>query len=481
MMHEATANFPPDLPRARSAAPFIEDPLLAFQHGRRQWGDVFVIAEDSPLFSGADDCTGCVAAFGEANMRRVLNHLEEFGMPVPLARQHELPPTLARLNSGLFSMTGAEHRMHQRLLASVLNARAVDTQAHRILEACSAFMASWASGQIVPLLTEMRRLALHISCRVILGGDSAEVMALGESVQAYFGMRRDYTTASHPSSNQREHLVELGHCLDGDLRRHIRRLQSGGENPDSVLAQLCRVKTSEGEKLDEQQLITHANVLFMSSSEPFAVTMTWMLLLLTQSPDLRAELRNIIATGRALDSVSDPRNRRASVLLDGVIKETLRLFPPNAVMIRLTRCTTDIGGFRLPNRCEVLLSPYLSHRDPACFPEPDRFLPSRWERLSPGVFEYLPFGNGQRYCMGRNLAASSLAIALTAILGRFDCVLAEDQEIDWNINVNLMPTSDPAMRIDSRQQRQGGRLTGPVSQLVHLPPFDDVCSSRTPS
>jgi cytochrome P450 len=248
--------------------------------------------------------------------------------------------------------------------------------------------------------------------------------------------------------------------------------QSGSGDTEGLLGRLCDLQLSSGKKLSEQQLVTHANVLFMSSSEPTAVSLSWILLLLSQLPELRTALR------QELDSVCGPhlipRNEHVHQLkmLGYVIKESLRLLPPNAIMIRLTNRAVELDGFVLPERCEVLLSPYVSHRDTERFPMADFFMPSRWNGLSPGPFEYLPFGTGQRYCMGRHLANHMLLVILSAILRRFDLVLAEDQPLDWQVHVNLMPASEPMMLISREMPLKGGRLLGPVSELVRFAYLD---------
>jgi unspecific monooxygenase len=140
-------------------------------------------------------------------------------------------------------------------------------------------------------------------------------------------------------------------------------------------------------------------------------------------------------------------------------------------MVRHTTRPAELGGHALPAGCEVLLSPFVTHRDEERFPEPDAFRPRRWLGLKPTGFEYLPFGAGARYCVGRVLATDTLRLAVAVFLSRFDLVLAHDQAIDWEMNVNLTPTTEPVVELRAPgpdEISEGARAGGPFGQLLNI-------------
>lgn len=104
---------------------------------------------------------------------------------------------------------------------------------------------------------------------------------------------------------------------------------------------------------------------------------------------------------------------------EAVVKETLRLAPPAWLMTRVVRDPVDLAGWRLNPGDEVLCTPYLIHRDPRWWPNPERFDPSRWRTGTPGPGTYLPFGAGARYCLGALPAMRQLTLATTHIAQRF--------------------------------------------------------------
>ena len=171
----------------------------------------------------------------------------------------------------------------------------------------------------------------------------------------------------------------------------------------------------------------------------------WTILLVSQSPHLRRGLLRELDWSASESSLASPR------LLRWTLKESLRLLPPNALMIRVTAREVLLGGFRLPSACEVLLSPYLSHRNPRLFPDPRTFRPERWAKLRPSAFDYLPFGAGTKQCLGSALAIQMLQVALTGLLRRYDLMPVADRPIDWKISVTLMPADVVCVSVSPRR------------------------------
>jgi len=451
------------VPRAANFVEFGADPLDFLARARAELGDLFALRDDGPVFSRAANCAGVVAAFGAAHQRAVLGDIDVFGMPMSAALQLTLPPKLINLTRGLHSMRGEEHAAQRHLVRSILSEGVADHHGavHAALE---AFTGDWRTGAEIGLLESMRGLAMQVSVRVLFGAGHADRAELGSLLQAYFHLRREVSAPAGPAGPAgREALVALGTSLDDSLRTHVRRCRQGGRDPEGgIFARLASARAESGMALDEDAVIAHSNVLFVSSTEPIAIALTWILLVLSQLPDLRGEIR------RELDGAGGPRR---VTLLDRVIDECLRLLPPNALMVRITTRATRLGGVSLPARCEVVLCPFLVHRDPERFPQPDRFLPARWHTTRPSQFEYFPFGAGGHSCAGRGLANYLLETALAFLLQRYDLVLAGDQEIDWRIHIQFMPRTDPTLIIrppGAASAREAGRLLGPVARLLSL-------------
>jgi cytochrome P450 len=449
---ERSGALDPALPRATDAAGFAADPFAFLARARARLGDLFVLRDGGPVFSHAADCPGVVAVFGAAAVRTVLADIATFGMPVSAARRLGLSPAVANLTRGLHSLRGNDHAAQRRIVTAVLSEGAAD-HASAVRDAVAAITPGWRAGKTVRLLDTMRRLALALAARVLFGAAHAAHGELVERLDAFFVVRREVSGPSAATGDAgRELVAALGAPLDAALRAYVRACRAGGPG-DGICGRLAAAA------LSEDAVVAHINVLFVSSTEPIAVALTWILVVLSQHPRLRGELRTRLAAGDGL---------ARGALLDRVISECLRLLPPNAMMARVTTCPTRLGAAALPVGTEIALCPLVAHRDPERFPDPDRFLPERWATVRPSPYEYLPFGAGGHVCAGRALALALIASVLAELLPRHDLVLAADQAIDWRLHIQLLPRADPVMRIRSPGSRVRGAAVwrGTVAELV---------------
>jgi cytochrome P450 len=107
---------------------------------------------------------------------------------------------------------------------------------------------------------------------------------------------------------------------------------------------------------------------------------------------------------------------------EAVILESMRCYPPVWIIGREALRDTELGGHRVPRGTRLWISPWVLHRDPDLFPQPESFCPERWldglqKRLP--RFAYLPFGGGPRLCIGNAFAMTSAILVLATVASRF--------------------------------------------------------------
>ncbi len=125
-----------------------------------------------------------------------------------------------------------------------------------------------------------------------------------------------------------------------------------------------------------------------------------------------------------------------------VIDESLRLYPPAWVIGRQALAPDEIGGFRIKKGDVVLIPIYAMHRHEAFWPDPERFAPERFTSeavKARAKFSYLPFGGGQRICIGQSFAMMEMQIALVMLVRSFEFELVEGQEIEAEPLITLRP------------------------------------------
>jgi len=430
---------------------FASDPL-AWLLSASRGAPYAILRRDGPMMARAPNATGSVAVFGPDGVRTVLTDIETFGMPVSVSERHDLPAALANLNRAIFSMTGPAHRTSQRLLATVLGPSRARYHDEAIDRGMSAFLTALDRDKEIRLIDQMRRLARLVAEEVLFGSSGTDA-PLGRELQRYFDQRRRFTTSA--DAGERAELVNQGLSVDALLRARVRELRvDTSDRAESVIGQLCR--RASDSTVSEDELVAHSSVLFMSSSEPIATAMTWIVLALTQRPDLGDAIREESASGGA------------GPWLAGTVREVLRLAPPSAILMRVTRAAARIGDLELPPGCEVILCPYAEHRRADDYPDPSRLEPQRWSSPSMLGQQLLAFGGGARACLGRRIAFATLERATRALVAAGAPVLAHAQELDWRMDITLLPSTDPVVLL----HRLGGvptrppQLSGSAGQLL---------------
>jgi cytochrome P450 len=138
-------------------------------------------------------------------------------------------------------------------------------------------------------------------------------------------------------------------------------------------------------------------------------------------------------------------------LLRQVVDETLRLYPPAWVFDRSPLNDVTVAGYRIPRGAKVLLSPWVVHRDPRIWDDPDEFRPSRFAGGAPPPRgRYLPFGDGPRMCVGNRFADAEIRIVLATLLPLVDLSLVDTTPVRPEGDATLRPRGGLRMEVHRR-------------------------------
>ncbi len=195
--------------------------------------------------------------------------------------------------------------------------------------------------------------------------------------------------------------------IDEAMLRLVRARRAGGADRKDLLSLLLRARDEDnGEGMDDRQLRDELVTIFVAGQETTANTMTWLWYVLDQNPEVERRLRAEVTSVLGDRKPTFEDLARLSYTTQ-VIHEVLRLYPTVWVMLRFSDQEASIGGHRVPAGSPLLLSPFVSQRDPAFWPDPDAFIPERFSpERSAGRprFAYYPFGGGPRQCIGNKFS-----------------------------------------------------------------------------
>lgn len=226
------------------------------------------------------------------------------------------------------------------------------------------------------------------------------------------------------------------------------RKQAISAGRDDLLGMLQSAEDEDtGERMSDRQLRDECVTLFGAGHETTAVSMAWTLHLLTRHPDVLARLQTEARTILGDVRTPPPDAFRALPYAMQVVQESLRLYPPAWIMSRLALADDPIGPYTIPAGDTALVSPYLLHRDPANWPDPNRFDP---DRFAPGTsgelgdkgrpsYAYLPFGGGPRLCIGNQFALMEMQILLAMLVRDFAVARVAGPPIEPHPLITLRP------------------------------------------
>jgi cytochrome P450 len=344
----------------------------------------------------------------------------------------------------IFRPSGAAHGRARAMLQPSFGRRAVASVAGEMVRSVDRALESWPSETPIDLGGEATRLSFRTMLRGVFGTAPEEAPELVEgialrrrfverSVRALLPRPRFVPVTLKPSDRRR--LARLDSSVD-DL---IRRQRSLDAPPTSLLAELAalQVESDGTAEPDDAELRSQLLTIGMTGYLTVAMALTWALYELARNPHHAARMEAEVADALA----GEPPTADA---LDGlpytamVVSESLRLYPPSWLFMRTVRADDELpSGATLPAGAKVLISPYLVHRSPAYYEQPERFDPERF--VSEAVagrprFAYLPFGGGRRVCVGREFALVQLNLALARLVQRARFELVSDAaELDPHI------------------------------------------------
>jgi cytochrome P450 len=174
---------------------------------------------------------------------------------------------------------------------------------------------------------------------------------------------------------------------------------------DDILSLLLQATHEDGRPMSDRELRDELMTLLVAGHETTATGLSWAIELLARHPAALERLEADVAGGDA-------------AYLDAVIKETLRLRPVIALVLRKLVEPMEIGGRLLPAGVSVAPSIYLVHRRPDVYPEPERFRPERFLEHTAGTYTCIPFGGGVRRCLGGAFAEFEMSVVLRELVAR---------------------------------------------------------------
>ena len=358
------------------------------------------------------------------------------------------------LGNGLLTSEGEFHQRQRRLIQPSLHPARLANYAEIMTRHAAAACGNWQDGQTIDLHREMMHLTLRIVAEALFGAAvGPEVDAISNAMDLNVRMFQRVTApwgpllAALPTPFNIRYVFARRKLMN-TLRRFIARRRASGEVRDDLLARLLSAQDPEGGGgMSERQLVDECVTLFAAGHETTANALTYTLWLLAKNPDaekrLHMELDSVLGV-RRIPSITDLESLKYTRM---VIAESMRLYPPAWVMGRQTVESCEIAGYGVPRGAVILISQWVTHRDPRWWNDPERFIPERFAdaNSSRPRWAYFPFGGGSRQCVGEAFAWAEAMLVLATVARHWRMSAVDAGPLELDPGITLRPAREIRM------------------------------------
>ncbi|MYT19991.1 cytochrome P450 [Streptomyces sp. SID7760] len=330
------------------------------------------------------------------------------------------------VGNGLANSNGAQHMRNRRLIQPVFYKERLQSYAYVMSAHARTLTDSWTAGQRIDVHQAMGDFAIEALAATLFSADIGRpaVQAVREDLPVILQnmLRRALApkfTDDWPIWKKFDTSAARMRAVIDDVITATRA--AAPETRTDLLSLLLSARDDAGIGLTDEEVRDELTTMLFAGSETTASTLAWALHHLAHRPDVEqevlAEIDRVLGV-RDTISFADVAHLPS---VTRVLDEALRLHGVVTLMRRATEPVT-IGGYSLPAETEVLLSLYALHRNPDLYPDPDRFDPDRWlpeQRQARPREHEVPFGAGNRKCIGDRFAWMEATIALATILPRW--------------------------------------------------------------
>jgi cytochrome P450 len=356
------------------------------------------------------------------------------------------------LGSGLVTSEGDFWKRQRRIANPAFHRERIAHFGEVMVRCTSEMLDGWgaraAKGERLDISREMMRVTLRVIGLTMLSADvEARSSTVGEAIDqlVHIVIRRVNNLLDWPErlpTRENRSYDRALRALNRVVNEVIAERRRTGQQKDDLLSMLMSARDPEtGATMSDVQLRDEVMTVFLAGHETTANTLSWTLRLLSLHPDAARRVREEV---RAVAGAHPPKVEDLDKLVytEKAIKESMRLLPPVWFISRSVVEDDIVGGYHVAKGSMVLISPYLTQRDPRFWANPEGFDPERFapdEEAKRPKCSYFPFSVGPRKCIGEAFAVMEARLILATIVQRARLDLVPGRRVELDPTVTLRP------------------------------------------
>ncbi|MDY6940505.1 MAG: cytochrome P450 [Cyanobacteriota bacterium] len=346
--------------------------------------------------------------------------------------------------NSLIALDGERHKRHRKLLMPPFHGERMRAYGELIREITHQVTEEWAIGSAFPMRQAMQAISFRVILKAVFGiADgprydrlktaliarlNPRIPLVGTLMLMFPVLQKDWGPWS-PWGQMMEQQRQIDKLLYAEISD--RRANFDSSRTD-ILSLMMAARDENGEAMSDEELRDELITLLVAGHETTATALAWALYWVHHQPEIGEKLR------RELDGLAenahpnglDPNEILKLPYLNAVVQETLRMYPVVMFALpRLVKAPVQILGYDLEPGSVISPCIYLTHHRPDLYPEPKRFKPERFLEKQFSQSEYLPFGGGNRRCIGLAFALFEMKLVLATVLSNWEMELASSQPI----------------------------------------------------
>lgn len=407
----------PTTPKAIQMMQWALSPIGYMETNRERYGDFF----EAPISPTSDD------AFVFVNhpeaLQYILTHDTTPEITAPGDANRIVEPLLG--SRSLILLSGNDHRRHRKLVMPPFHGDRLKTYSQLICDITQEVADSWQPRQPFAARISMQQITMRVILRAVFGLDKGERY---EQLQKFLAQRLDMVSSPLTSLliffpalskdfgqwSPGHRVNQVSEMCDRLIYDEIReRRRQDISNRSDVLSLLLTARDEQGEGLDDISLRDELMTLLVAGHETTATALTWALYWTYSRPDIYRRLMDELKGCDSRDLLAITQ----LPYLSAVCNETLRIYPVALLTFpRRAEKPLELNGYRIDPGTLLMGCIYLIHHHPEIYKHPEEFNPDRFLEHTYSPYEFVPFGNGVRRCVGSALAQMELKLVLATLL-----------------------------------------------------------------